>query len=157
MDDVIFWLQCREQRKIEHFRITYRKPDGEETYRHVTGKDKRDEVKQMLKDKGNTIISCKKLYPFSTNKNQHNFELIRNVCMNRIYDIDAGEPMTDEHELERLYAIKEKADKYWGLELPVAWLPWEELQEAKELCVGAIEHRANACIEAGRPDLVKYC
>lgn len=151
------WLQWQEQRKVEHFRITYQKPDSEIEYRHVIGKDKRDERKAQLKEKGYKIVSCRKLYPFSSEKNQHNFELIRNVCMNRIYDIDAGEPMTDEHELERLYDIKEKADKYWRLELPVAWLPWEEIQEARELCAGAIEHRANACIEAGRPDLVKYC
>lgn len=156
MDSVVMWLQWQESRKIEHFRITYEK-DGETAYRDVIGKEKRDERKAQLKEKGYKIVSCRKLYPFSSEKNQHNFELIRNVCMNRIYDMDSGDIPYDGEELERLYQIKEKADKYWCLPLPVAWLPWEEYQEAKELCAGAVEHRANACIEAGRPDLVQYC
>lgn len=149
MTDFDWWLQ--RQNRPEKYRFTV----GERRF-VVTGKDKADQKKAELKANGEAF-KCQKLYPFSSEKNQHNFELVRNVCMNRIYDIDAGEPMTDEHELERLYEIKEKADKYWCLPLPVAWLPWEELSEARELCVGAREHRANACIEAGRPDLVKYC
>ena len=154
--DVRLAMEWEERRKVEHFRIRY-EFNGEEHACRVDGKDARDAKKQALKDKGAKIISCRKLYPFSTEKNQHNFELIRNICMNRIYDMDSGDIPYDAEEMKRLYEIKAKADKYWCLPLPVAWLEWEEYEEARELVVGAREHRANACIENGRPDLVKYC
>ena len=157
MLSVDMWLQWQEQRKVEHFRITYKTADGKETYRNVIGKDKRDEFKQKLKNKGLTVISCRKLYPFSVEKNQHNIELVHMVCCNTISDMYHGDLPYDEAEIKRLEALDEKAEKYRGLSLPVAWLPWEELEEVRELCFLAREHRANACIEAGRPDLVKYC
>lgn len=112
----------------------------------------------VAKEKGYRKISSKKLYPFSTNKNQHNFELISNICFNRIHDICImGENEEYEGELDKLETLKEKADKYFCYSLPVAWVTWEEYCEMKELAEMAIFHRQEACIEAGRPDLVMYC
>lgn len=124
---------------------------------YPNSEEKRTRNIGICKDRGYRVISCKKLYPFSTEKNQHNFMLISNICSNRINDMWLGELPYDEAEIERLEALKEKADEFWELPLPVAWITWDKWEEAKQLATMAIEHRANACIESGRADLVQYC
>ena len=106
---------------------------------------------------GYRVVSVKKLYPFNTYANQHNFELINNICHNRMYDMDMGEIEYNEAEYDKLYEIQQKAERFFCLPLPVAWIPWEDWKDAKELSQNAIIHRQNACIEAGRYDLVTYC
>ena len=120
-------------------------------------KEKKDEILAEAKAKGIKVNKCVKLYPFSTEKNQHNFELIRNICFNRMHDMESGEIPWDGQEYDRLEELREKAGEYWCLPLPLAWLPYNELKEARELAQMAIIHRQNACIEAGRPDLIAYC
>ncbi len=133
--------------------------DGNETIKvcYPKSEEKRAENIQKCKDRNYRIVSIKKLYPFNTYKNQHNFKLIRNVCFNTMDDMDIGEIPYDEKEYDRLDEMKTKADEFFGLPLPVAWLPWEEWKEAKELSELAILHRQDACIRNGRPDLVAYC
>lgn len=131
--------------------------DGQEKRCYPRSEKKKAENLAYCKEHGIRVVSCKKLYPFSSEKNQHNFELINNVCSNRMYDMISGEIPMDDAEYDRLEDLKHKAQKYFGLPLPVAWLPWEELKEAKELAEMAILHRQNACIENGRYDLVQYC
>ena len=82
--------------------------------------------------------------------------LIRCFSRNR-HDMDLGEVEYDSAEYEQLEDLKEKANKYFCLPFPVAWIPYEEWKEAKELSEMAIIHRQNACIENGRYDLVTYC
>lgn len=131
--------------------------DGTEKVCYPRSEEKKEEQIAICKQKGITVLSCKKIYPFSTEKNQHNFELIHNICMNAMHDMEVGETEFDDDEYSRLEELKNKAEKYFLLPLPIAWIPWEELREANELANLAILHRQEACIRNGRPDLVTYC
>lgn len=112
---------------------------------------------KVCKENGYKVISVTKLYPFSTNKNQHNFMLVKNRCYNIMYDMDMGYIPYNKREYDRLYELAEKADKLLSLELPVAWLDGKTYREAKKVSQTAIEYRVNTCIERGRYDLIKYC
>jgi hypothetical protein len=132
--------------------------NGQEKYCYPRSEERMKANKQKIKELGYKLISCKKLYPFSMARNQHNFMLISNVCHNRIHDICVmGEKEEYNGEIDRLVDLKEKADKYFGYPIPIAWVPWEEHCEMTELATMAITHRQEACVEAGRPDLVSYC
>ena len=148
-------------KKEQKWEFKYAKPttDGGEVVKtcYPKSEEKRDENKETCKALGYRIISIKKLYPFNTYANQHNFELIRNICFNDMDDMRIDEKEYDEAEYDRLEHLKDRADYYFCLPLPVAWLPWEEWSEAKELATMAILHRQDCCIENGRPDLVTYC
>lgn len=133
------------------------KKDGKEYNCYSNSEEKKNEQLRICKERGIKVIHCKKLYPFSTMKNQHNFELINNICHNTMYDMEAGEIEWNKAEYDRLADLQEKAERFFLLPLPVAWLPWEDWKDAKELASMAVIHRQNACIEAGRPDLVTYC
>lgn len=112
---------------------------------------------ETAKKNGYKKIYSRKLYPFSTMNNQHNFELISNICYIRMHDMDMGEIEWNGEEYNKLYNLKDRADYFFCLPLPVAWLEWEDWKEAKEISQNAILHRQNACIENGRADLVTYC
>lgn len=145
-------------KKEDRFEIRYISlKTGTEKSCYPRSVEKKDEQIAYCKEHGIRIISCKKLYPFSTMKNQHNFELIKNICFNRMHDMISGEIPMDDSEYERLSEMAEQAGEFFCLPLPVAWLPWEEYREANELAQMAIIHRQNACIANGRPDLVPYC
>ena len=90
-------------------------------------------------------------------KNQHNFDLINSIVKNELYDIWNGDKKVSNEEYERLEHLAERAEYFFCQPLPIAWLTWEEWKEANEMAQNAIIHRQNACIENGRPDLVKYC
>lgn len=106
---------------------------------------------------GYEFISCKKLYQYNTYRDQHNFELIYNVCYNQMTDMEDGEIPYDNDKYIELEARRDRAAFFRELPLPTAWLTWDEWNEAKEMAAAAREHRANACIENGRFDLVQYC
>ena len=120
-------------------------------------KEQIDKNKATCQKEGFEIVSIKKLYPFNTYRNQHNFELINNLCYNEMHDMDHGERPFDKYRYEYLWETREKAERFFCLPLPVAWIPWEDWKDAKELSEMAIMHRQDACIENGRPDLVTYC
>lgn len=147
--------------KQERYEIKYIivSAQGHEIPKYIIaeGKARRDEILAQCKEKGIRVEYSKKLYPFSTMKNQHNFELIRNICFNRMSDIEAGEIKCSEEEYDRLYSLRQKASKYFSYPLPVAWVTWQEYSEMNALAQLAIVHRQEACIEHGRPDLVQYC
>lgn len=145
-------------KKEERWEIRYiSKNDGIEKACYPRSKEKKEEQLAIAKEQGVKIVSCKKLYPFSMERNQHNFELIKNRCRNIINDMLMGDVPYNEAEINRLSDLADKADNYWGYELPVAWVPWEELREMKELSTMAINWRMDRCIEKGRPDLIQYC
>jgi hypothetical protein len=148
-------------KKEERYELRYEVPTAggnwSEKVAHYNSKEKAQANRAKAQELGYKVISLKKLYPFSTMKNQHNFELIHNICMNTMYDMDAGEIPYDNEEYNRLWDMKEKSEEFFCLPLPVAWLPWEKHQEAKKLANMAIMHRQDACIANGRPDLVTYC
>ena len=142
--------------KQDRFRMKIEINGAVKTY-YPMSIEQRDRNKEICKQKGYKILECVKLYPFSTEKNQHNFELIHNIVMCELYDIWNGEKKVSDEEYDRLEALRDASEKYFCLPLPVAWIPYKELVEAKELAERAIEHRINACIENGRIDLVQYC
>ena len=133
------------------------KKDGKEKNCYPRSKANKDEQLRICKEHGSRVIHCKKLYLFSTIKNQHNFELINNICYNTMWDMDHNEIEYNEAEYDRLEAMKEKAERFFCLPLPVAWLPYEDWKDANELANMAIMHRQDACIAAGRPELVALC
>lgn len=147
--------------KDERFALRYEVPTAggnwDEKVCHVKGKEKLEANKAKCKELGYKVVSVKKLYPFSTIKNQHNFELINNICFNRMYDIQNGSKEQYEGEYDRLFDLRDKAERFFCLPLPVAWLPYEEWKEAKELSMSAVLHREQVCIENGRLDLLQYC
>lgn len=145
-------------KREERFELQYiSKKDGTRKSCFPRSAEKKEEQLRLCREHGITVISCRKLYPFSTEKNQHNFALVANICANRMHDMNMGNAPMNAAEYDRLEALKEKADRFFCLELPVAWLPYEEWAAAKELSNMAINHRQEACIAAGRPDLVTYC
>lgn len=112
---------------------------------------------KVCKEKGYKVINITKLYPFSTSKNQHNFMLIKNRCYNTMYDMDIGIIPYNKREYDKLYDLAEKADKFFCLELPVAWLDGKTFREAKRVANMAISYRIDTCIKNNRYDLIQYC
>lgn len=145
-------------RREERFELRYVSlKDGTEKVCYPKSKAGKDEQLRIARERGIKVISCKKLYPFNTEKNQHNFMLVANICANRMHDMFMGDAKYDGAEVDRLEALKEKADKYFGYPLPVAWVTWEDHQEMQELAMMAVMRREQTCIESGRTDLLKYC
>lgn len=132
---------------------------GSEDIKVVYPKSKEmvEKNRAVCKEKGYRVVSVKKLYPFSTMKHQHDFDHVSNICFNRMYDIENGEPEAYEGEYDKLAEAKEKADEFFLLPLPVAWIPWEDHQKATELVAWSVNARQEACIKAGRYDLVSAC
>ena len=122
-----------------------------------TGEAKKKQNLEACKRQGYHVMSVKTLYPFSTAKNQHNFDLIHSLCFNLMSEMERGEREMNIEQYEGLEEMIQLADKYMCLELPVAWLPWEDYSKAKELAMMAVSHREQRCIEAGRTDLLRYC
>lgn len=144
-------------KKEQRWEMRYRLSDGTEKVCFPRSEEQKLKNYDYCKEHGLKVISCRKLYPFSTERNQHNFELIKNKCYNLMHDMRMGDAEYDEAEYERLMNLAEKASEYFGLELPVAWLPWEQLKEVKEISAMAVEFRVARCIEKGRYDLIQYC
>lgn len=142
----------REQR----WRLTYETTDG--VVRTVDiREEQRERSLARLERNGYKKLKMVKLYPFSTEKNQHNFELIHNICFNALYDMEMGDKPYDSAEYDRLEDLKDRSERYFLEALPIAWVPWEQWKDMKELANMAIMHRQDACIANGRPDLVAYC
>lgn len=124
----------------------------------VISDEKRDEIRSKIDKYGYRFVSCKKLYPFNCMKNQHNFQLIYNICYNRMSDMECGEVPYDNDEYLRLEETRDKAGEFMSMGCdPCTWVPYDTWKEMKELSESAIIHRQNACIENGRLDLVTYC
>lgn len=144
-------------KRDEYFRLSWiSKADGERHSVTCKSREERDRKVAKCKEWG-TRYKCDKLYPFSTNKNQHNFDLIHSICQNTMYDMLHGEAEWDEAEYDRLAELDDKAQEFFCLPLPVAWLPYEKWKDAKELATMACLHREAKCIENGRIDLLRYC
>ena len=121
---------------------------GEEKCCDPRSKAKRDEQLAICKERGIKVISCKKLYPFNTMNNQHNFQLIYNICFNEMTDMQDGTEPMNTIEYEKLSARRDKAGEYMCADLPVAWVPWETYIDMKEMALAAECHRDEACARA---------
>ena len=148
-------------KKEERWEFKYGVPtaEGGETIKTVypRSKERIEDYKCQCEKYKYRFVSCKKLYQFSTMKNQHNFDLIHSICSCTMHDMQSGEIEWKWEEYDRLEEIDQKAQRFFCLELPVAWLTWEDYKDAKELAQMAILHRQDACIANGRPDLVACC
>ena len=142
--------------KAEKWQFKYEK-NGEVKICYPQSKEQIEKNRAICKKNGYKVISVKKLYPFSTMKNQHNFDLIHNIVMNELYDIWHGNKSVPDEEYERLEKARDRSEYFFCLPLPIAWLTWDEWEEANEMAASAIVHRQEACIANGRPDLVTYC
>ena len=147
--------------KEEKYELRYAVPTAEGNWnekRQVYGsKEHFERNKAKCKELGYKVIKACKLYPFNTYKNQHNFELINNICHNTMWDMDMGEIEYNEAKYNELYERQQKAERFFCMPLPVAWVCWEDWQEMNEMATAAVLHRQNACIANGRPELVSYC
>lgn len=130
---------------------------GEIKFCYPRSKESIEANRMDCEERGWKVLSVKKVYPFSTEKNQHNFELIRNVCFNRMHDMDMGDIPYDKEAYDKMYGLRERAEQYMGLPLPVAWLPYEQLKEAKEIVAMAHEHRYAANLAAGNYKWLHLC
>lgn len=144
-------------KKENRYRMSVEFPDGTVKKYYPKSVEQKDKNLRTCKEKGYKILECVKLYPFNTYANQHNFELIYNICFNTIADMEDGEMPWDDELLDVLEKRRERAGEFRSLPLPVAWLPYSEWAEAKEMATAAILHRQDTCIANGRPDLVTYC
>lgn len=111
----------------------------------------------ICKERGYKVVKTTKLYPFSTNKNQHNFMLVINKCHNKMYDMDLGHIPYNKKEYDRLYELAQKAEELYCLALPVAWVDGKTYREAKRISEMAINFRMDTCIRNNRYDLIQYC
>jgi hypothetical protein len=146
----------KDMARVNKYELRY-VVNGQEKVIRFDGDDKKQKNLDACKRNGYRVVSCKKLYPFSTMKNQHNFDLIHSICFNTMHDMESGEIEWNDAEYEKLMDMRQKAEEFFTLPLPVAWLTWEDYKDAKELAETAIMHRQDACIRNGRPDLVTYC
>ncbi|MBR5276784.1 MAG: hypothetical protein IKU35_06590 [Bacteroidaceae bacterium] len=146
----------RQFPKEDRWEFKYER-DGHTRYCYPRSKESIEDNRKFCLEKGWKVLSVKKVYPFSTEKNQHNFELIRNVCSNRMHDMDMGDIPYDGEAYDKMYDLKERAEQYMGLPLPVAWLPYEQLKEAKEIVAMAHEHRYAANLAAGNYRWLHLC
>ena len=147
----------REQRWEQRYEVPGKDGEWIEKVVFPRSEEQKEKNRKKIEELGYRQVSCKKLYPFSTEKNQHNFMLIANICFNRMSDMESGEIPWDDNEYEELDKRRDRAEHFFCLPFPVAWIPWDEWQEAKEMATAAIIHRQDACIANGRPDLVTYC
>ena len=126
----------------------------------VRGKENLDNFLRDCEYKGidtKSEVKVVKLYPLSMERNQHNFMLIANICSNMMHDMEMGEVEWDEKEYDRLSDLKAEADRYFCLDLPVAWVDGKTYGRCRELITMAVEHRVAKCIEAGHLNYVQYC
>lgn len=142
--------------KEERYRLVYM-VGNEKKVCVAKSKEKHEHNIEICKQRGYEIVSKTKLYPFSTEKNQHNFELINNLAANEMYDMINGEIPFNEERYNYLASIKDRAEQYFCASLPVAWVDYDTWKDMKELSSQAVLHRQEACIANGRPDLVSLC
>lgn len=140
----------------QRYRIDY-EADGKAKSCYPKSEESKDKNLAICEERGYKVINVTKLYPFSTNKNQHNFMLVQNRCNNIMYEMDMGSIPYNKKEYYRLYDLSKKAERLFCLELPIAWLDGKTYREAKRISQMAINWRIDTCIERGRYDLIQYC
>lgn len=128
-------------KREERYEFTYINANGEAKTKTVRSKEQLDKCLKTCEDMHFAVVRKCKLYPFSTMRNQHNFELISNICANTMYDMQHGLIEWDEAEYDRLAATRDKANEFFCYDLPVAWVPFDTLTEMKGLASAAICHR----------------
>lgn len=127
----------------DHFKQVVTFNDGTQKIYYPNSIEKKDKNIMYCKEKGYKVITTK-LYPVATEKNQHNMQLIHDILFCKENRTDAEDKMLRD------------AEDLFGLPLPIAWVDGKTYSKYKELSGLAIQHRDNACIAAGRLDLLNY-
>ena len=111
------------------------------THEGVVTEAQKDSIMASIKAKGYKV-TCQKCYPFSMAKNGHNFFLIYNMCVRKLYEIQDGDVQADAAEIARLEELKERAGRFQtAYSGPVAWVPWTVYQQMQEMANSAILQR----------------
>lgn len=135
----------------EHYKIVYRRTDG--TYKTIypNSQAKREECIAKIHGLGYRVTKNVKLYPFNTEKHQHDFQHVADMCFNKMYEMERGEIEWDRKVYDELSDTFEKANYCFGLELPIAWVEYDVYKDCKELATASIMHRDHACAMHGIP------
>lgn len=144
-------------KKEQRWEMRYRLEDGTEKHCYPRSEEQRQKNLDYCKEHGIEVISCRKLYPFSIEKNAHNILLIHNKAYIKMRDMENDEVEWDENEYNRLEYIFDRTGHLLSYHEQLAWMPWEDYKDAKEYSALAVELRVNTCIEKGRYDLIQYC
>ena len=138
----------------ERYEFTYINSEGKEKTEQARGKARLNRCLDTCRELGLPVVRTRKLYPFSTERHQHDFDHVHNICKNRMYDMEIEEIPWDSNEYKGLEETAKKAEEFFCLPLPVVWVPWEQYKEMKELVVASEVHRdiANARARARREE-----
>lgn len=112
----------------------------------------KDRMLRKLSESGEQVLRCRKLYPFSTMHYGHHFGMQYFRCSLRIDEIESGQPEKYSGEKEYLMGIAKRAQEFERLPFPVAWLPFDELRDAKQIVEMSIKCSKQACIDNGFPE-----
>lgn len=134
--------------RVERFEMVYINSAGVEKRCYPKSKQKRDDNLKFAKEHNIKVVSCRKLYPFATINNQHNFELIANITFNAMKDMESGKTEWNDDEYERLEKTHEKANEFFCMDLPVVYVPWGTYCEMREMAAAAELHRDSAVARA---------
>lgn len=139
--------------KANVYRVEYT-INGERVKRYLRGEERKDKFVQQAKQLGivHKVLKC---YPINMEQNQHNFELISNVCANAQWDMVNGDIPYNEKKYDMLEEARKDAERffcaYGQFNSPVSWFVWEDYKRAKDLIAWANNHRMEACERAGVP------
>lgn len=140
-------------KKREVYRIDFVKK-GKADYRYVENVTC-ESLARFEAVNGLKVTKKQKCYPINMEKNQHNFELISNVCANEMYDMNDGRVPYDAGRYAELQQRKEDAERFFCMygmfNSGIAWFIWDDYKKAKDMIAGAVNHRMDACEKARIP------
>ena len=140
-------------KRINIYRVEYT-INGEQVERYIRGDERKDKVVEQAKQLG-IVHKVQKCYPINMERNQHNFELISNICANEQFDMIDGKVPYDEKQYDMLEQTRKDAERffcaYGQFNSEISWFIWDDRKRAKELMAWAENHRMNACEKAGIP------
>lgn len=140
-------------KKVNVYRVEYT-INGEQVKRYLRGDERKDKFVEQAKQLG-VVHRVQKCYPINMERNQHNFELISNICANEMYDMDDGVIPYNAEEYAMLQQAKADAERFFcscGMfNSSISWFVWDDWKRAKELMAWAVNHRMDACERAGIP------
>ena len=124
------------------YKLTYMR-DEEAYTKYIPKMISKDRAK-LMEDHGASEIRCVKCYPINMMEHQHDFEHISTLCRNEISDMEDGIAQWSSYRYEFLKKMAEKAEYFFGffgMDGYLAWFPYEEWKEAKEMISASEIHR----------------
>lgn len=141
------------KKKIVH-RVEFKR-NGEACHKYLVGEFTKEQLAAWAERNDAAVTKALKCYPINMQQNQHNFELISNICANEMCDMDDGVIPYNAEEYAMLQKAKADAERFfcsYGMfNSPISWFVWDDWKRAKELMTWAVNHRMDACERAGIP------